>query len=228
MIISGIIKSSLVDYPGQVACVLFVPGCNYNCFYCHNRSLIDGTHETLSLDSIRDFLIKRSKVLDGVVITGGEPTIYADLIPSIRLIKNLGYKVKLDTNGSSPNVIQQLLEQNLCDYYAVDYKAPSGRYQEICGKQADPGAVLETIRLLASHHAAFEVRTTVIPQLSELDLSNMAKELPKVPRYSLNRYRKPEKFLDCDKSRINALPYTQIQINHFVGLLHTEQPNAVT
>ena len=174
MTISGMEKSSFVDYPGLVACALFVPGCNYNCFYCHNRSLIDGTHEIIPLGYVNDFLNKRAGMLDGVVITGGEPTMQPDLANFIENVKALGYKIKLDTNGSCPRVVAELLSAGLCDYYAVDYKAPSTRYKEICGPGADAEKVLETLQILIDSSALFEVRTTVIPQLCESDLIRMA------------------------------------------------------
>lgn len=228
MIISGIEKSSLIDYPGLIACVLFVPGCNYNCFYCHNRSLIDGTHDLIKTGVVEDFLKKRLGMLDGVVITGGEPTLQSDLISYMRMIKDLGYKIKLDTNGSSPQIIEQILKNDLCDYFAVDYKAPSLRYKGICGNDANAETVLNTIKLLLESQAEFEVRTTVIPQLTENDLKCMASELPVIPRYVLNRYRPPVKFLPCDKDRIEKKPYTQFQIINFVNTVKSIQPNAIT
>lgn len=225
MNISGIVKSSLVDYPGLISCVLFVPGCNYDCFYCHNRSLIDGTHKTLNPLYISQFLTKRVRQLDGIVITGGEPTLQLDLISYIEMIKKFGYKVKLDTNGSAPNVIEQLLKLCLCDYFAIDYKAPANRYCEICRGSANADSVLKTIDLLLEHNANFEIRTTVIPQLSEADMVCMSQELPVVPRYVLNRYRKPEKFLPTDQFQIDQTPYTHEQIIAFSDSIRSWQPN---
>jgi len=225
MTVAGLVKSSLVDYPGKVACTLFVPGCNYSCFYCHNRQLIDGTYEVLDLDTVESFLKKRAGLLDGVVITGGEPTLQPDLVPFIKKIRRLGYLVKLDTNGSSPETVKWLLSERLCDYYAVDYKAPAGRYREICGRAADVRKTLETVSLLLQTQVPFEVRTTVIPQLSEKDLLIMAKELPVLPRYVLNRYRKPEKYLPAEEDRISQTPYTQKQISAFAEVVRPYQPN---
>ena len=227
MIISGMVKSSLVDYPGLVSCVLFVPGCNYNCFYCHNRSLIDGTHETLNQNEIDAFLKKRVGKLDGVVVSGGEPTLQPDLITYIKSLKELGYKVKLDTNGSDPEIVEHLLKENLVDYFAIDYKAPAARYKETCDND-DAEAVLKTINLLLDAKADFEVRTTVFPQLSQDDLICMAKELPIVPLYVLNRYRKPDEYLPCDKERIEQRPYTQAEIEGFTKVLKSIQPNITT
>lgn len=228
MIISGIVKSSLVDYPGLVACVLFVPGCNYSCFYCHNRSLLDGTPEVLSSGYIENFLESRKGLLDGVVITGGEPTLQPDLLSYMEMIKKLGYKIKLDTNGSSPSVIKQVLVTGLCDYFAVDYKAPAADYEEICGRNAHAGAVLETIALLLERHSDFEVRTTVIPQLGKNQLLAMAQELPVVPKYVLNRYKAPDSYLPNDKARIDAKPYSQQELELFVQLMKQYQPNAIS
>ena len=227
MLISGMVKSSLVDYPGLVAAVLFTPGCNYNCFYCHNRWLINGIGDLIDLDVVRQFLSKRAGLLDGVVITGGEPTLQADLIPWMQEIKNLGYKIKLDSNGSSPQVIEDVLTSKLCDYFAIDYKAPAARYAEFCGSNARAETVLETIDMLLSAGANFEVRTTVVPQLLEEDLVQMAKELPIVPRYVLNRYRLPDDYLPSDRSRILETPYTQEQIDGFVDVVHEWQPNSI-
>jgi len=227
MTISGIVKTSFLDFPGKMACVLFVPGCNYNCFYCHNRQLIDGSGEKLDPEEIRSFLKKRAGMLEGVVISGGEPTLQPDLGPYIRSVRALGYKIKLDSNGSNPGVIEKLLEENLCDYYAIDYKAPAARYREICGERVDASAVQKTISVLLAAKIPFEVRTTVIPQLSEEDLTAMAKELPVLPRYVLNRYRAPEKYELRDRERIEAKPYTREQIERFAEHLRTLQPNTV-
>lgn len=228
MIISGLVKSSLVDFPGLVSCILFLPGCNYNCFYCHNRSLIDGTHEIIDNSEIKLFLKKRRGMIDGVVITGGEPTLQPDLKQYIKMLKDMDYKVKLDSNGSDPKLIEEFLKEKLVDYFAIDYKAPCARYEEICGKDAHADEVLETIGILLKNNADFEVRTTVIPQFSENDLIQMAKELPILPRYVLNRYRQPEKYLPCDKERIEKRPYTQSDIEVFVKKLKEYQPNITT
>lgn len=225
MNISGIVKSSLIDYPGLISCVLFVPGCNYSCFYCHNRSLIDGTHILLTPMFITDFLKKREGLLDGVVISGGEPTLQSDLMQFLQLIKELGYQIKLDTNGSHPEIIKDILANKLCDFFAVDYKAPSAQYQQICGVAADAQKVIETIKLLSESSTPFEVRTTVIPQLGSEELITMAKEIPKVPRYIFNRYRIPDKYLPKDEDKILAKPYTPEEIQALIEHLLPYQPS---
>jgi len=227
MIFAGIVKTSLIDYPGKIATVLFAPGCNFNCFYCHNRALIEDFNELLNQDEIDDYLIRRQGLIDAVVISGGEPTLYNDIVPFFTKIRDLGYLTKLDTNGSNPSVIRRLIEADVVDYYAVDYKAPKDRYQEICGDEADAIKVLETINLLGQFHQHFEVRTTVVPQLSLEEFEKMAQEMPCVPRYVLNPYRTPKKYQSCDQERINVPPYSENQITEFAETVKLYQPDVV-
>ena len=227
MIFAGIVKTSLIDYPGKIATVLFAPGCNFNCFYCHNRALIEDFNELLNQDEIDDYLIRRQGLIDAVVISGGEPTLYNDLIPFFAKIKSLGYLTKLDTNGSHPEAVSRLIAADVVDYYAVDYKAPSDRYAEICGEEADAAAVLKTINLLSQAKCAFEVRTTVIPQLSLEDLVRMAQEMPPVPKYVLNPYRRPLRYQPCDQARIDVPAYAEKQIAEFAEVVKLYQANVV-
>ena len=227
MIFSGIVKSSLIDYPGKIATVLFVPGCNYNCFYCHNRSLIEEITDILDIQSINEFLQKRQGLIDAVVISGGEPTLHDDLPKYFQALKDLGYLTKLDTNGSNPEMISTLIKQGNVDYFAIDYKAPLDKYSIYCGDNADGINVLESIQLLINHHCQFEVRTTVIPQLSLDDLIQMAQEIPCVPRYVLNPYRKPLKYLEIHNDLVNASPYSEKQIAEYAETLKLYQENVV-
>ncbi len=225
MQIAGITKSSLLDYPGLISCVLFVPGCNYDCFFCHNRELISGKQRLIPLADIMDFLKQRVGFLDGVVITGGEPTLQPDLIPFIREVRNLGFKIKLDTNGSSPHVVAKLLSENLCDYYAVDYKSPASMYKEICRGWSSAETVRETLDHLLRAQVIFEIRTTVIPQFTDEDMVRMAGELPAVPKWTLNRYRRPDRFKEADVLRIDAEPHSREKIAEFARLMKDDQPN---
>jgi len=226
MRVAGLVRTSLVDYPGLVSSVIFLPGCNFDCFYCHNRALLGSEQTLIPFEEVLAHLKKRAGLIDGVVVSGGEPTLQPDLAEAIAEIKGLGFRVKLDTNGSSPETVRELLREGFCDYFAVDYKAPRARYREICGGSADPGKVLETISLLRRVGADFEVRVTVIPQLSFEDLACMAKELPPLPRFTLNRYRKPESFKPGDRVRVEARPYMQEELEGFAASLRQVQPNA--
>lgn len=227
MIFAGIVKTSLLDYPGKISTVLFTPGCNYDCFYCHNRSLIEDFTQILPNDEIEAFLEKRRGLIDGVVITGGEPTLHPDLISYLLKLKQFGYATKLDTNGSNPETILDCVANKAIDYVAIDYKAPKKRYPEICRGEADPEKVLSTIQILIDSGLDFEVRTTVIPQLSLDDLITMAEELPIIPRYTLNPYKKPLHYRETDQELVDALPYSEKQIAEFAETLKLYQPNVV-
>ena len=165
--ISGLQKMTLLDYPGKVACTVFLQGCNFRCPFCHNSDLLgkDGP-QTISVEELMTFLKKRVGLLDAVCITGGEPTLQKDLPELIRQIKTLGYLVKLDTNGSRPAVLKQLAEEKLIDYVAMDIKNSPSRYGQTVGlPNMDLSPLEESIRYLLQNHVAYEFRTTVADEL---------------------------------------------------------------
>ena len=179
MRLGGLQKLSLSDFPGRVAAVLFSFGCNYRCPFCHNPQLVRGPCAELDEEAVLGFLERRRGQLDGVVLSGGEPTLQPDLACWLERIASLGYAVKLDTNGSRPEVLAPLLEAGLVDRVALDLKAPPARYGELVGRAVDAAPVLETLRLLGRSGVPHEVRTTVVPSLlDEQDLQAMARLLP--------------------------------------------------
>ncbi len=186
MNIAGLQKTSTVDFPGLLSAVLFTVGCNYNCFYCHNRYLLKGA-PLLDSGAIFAFLEKRAAMLDGVVVSGGEPTLQNDLPEFFAYVKQLGYRTKLDTNGSSPKAIDRLLKESLLDYAALDYKAPFSKYEALCGQPGDDAQ--RTAELLLHSGIRFEMRTTMIPQITPDNLAEMARALPPLPSYVLQLYR---------------------------------------
>ncbi len=194
MKIAGIIKNSFVDYPGQISAVVFTQGCNYDCFFCHNRDLIPFEEGIMGEDEIFSFLEKRKGLLDGVVATGGEPTLQKDLIEFARKVKKMGYLFKLDTNGSVPEVVKSLMDENLLDYVAVDYKAPFDRYDDICCVKCDTDAVKKTMDILRNSNVPYELRTTFLPQLNAQDIEVMLEEIGSVKTFALQHYNLPEKF----------------------------------
>lgn len=227
MIFAGMTKSSLLDYPGKIAIVLYAPGCNFNCFYCHNRAIIENIDEIIPHKEINELLEKRTGLIDAVVVSGGEPTLHYDLIKFLKHVKSMGFLTKLDTNGSSPDVIRRCIEEEAVDYIAVDYKSPMHKYKEIARSEANPQDVLDTIKLLIELDQPFEVRTTVIPQLTLEDLIQMSQELPKLPRYVLNPYRQPMVYLEEDIDLISEPPYPEETIAEFAKTLKLYQPNVV-
>ena len=167
--IAGLQKMTLLDYPGKVACTVFLQGCNYACPFCHNSGLLPFEAEPFMEEAeLLAFLEKRKGILDGVCITGGEPTMYPGLENLIRQIKALGYAVKLDTNGSNPKLLRHLAEENLLDYVAMDVKNCPSRYGQTVGM---PGvklaAVEESLRFLIGGGVPYELRTTLVQQFHD-------------------------------------------------------------
>ena len=163
MILSGLVKSSTVDFPGCLSAVLFAPGCNFDCFYCHNRQLLGQHPPQIEIEDVLDFLDRRRNLLDGVVFSGGEPTLQEGLVDLIVKIRRMGYSVKLDTNGTNPGLLGRLIQSSLVDYVAIDLKAPWAKYPSICRcRAADVTFVQQSFRLLAASGLDWEARTTVI------------------------------------------------------------------
>ncbi len=166
MWIAGWQKLSLVDYPDKVACTLFTGGCNLRCPYCHNSELVAGNFPRVDENEITSYLDKRQNILDGVVISGGEPCMQPDLLPFLRELKKRQLLIKLDTNGCYPAVLEEILQENLADYVAMDFKTSPQDYPMIAGNlSVDFSAIARSLRLLLSKTAKFELRTTVVTPL---------------------------------------------------------------
>lgn len=166
MQIGGLQKLTLLDFPGQVACTVFLQGCNFRCPFCHNPSLVLGT-EAITRESILSFLKQRQGLLDGVAITGGEPLLSAGLEDLLREIRSLGYKIKLDTNGSFPRRLEQIISAGLVDYVAMDIKNAPEKYDQTAGAAGFLPAVRESASLLIDGKIPYEFRTTVVDELHE-------------------------------------------------------------
>ena len=169
MNINGLQKLTLLDYPGKVACTVFLAGCNLRCPFCHNSELLDGSAETvMDDDALLDFLKKRQGMLDGVAFTGGEPLLRPELPELLRAVRALGYAVKLDTNGTRPDALERILTEGLADYVAMDVKNSPARYAETCGvERVDMEPICRSIDLLRSGAADYEFRTTVVDELHD-------------------------------------------------------------
>ncbi len=167
MIIHGIQKLTLVDYPGKCACILFSGACNFRCPFCQNGSLVlhPENEPVISEDELFSFLKKRKNMLDGVVVTGGEPTINSDLIPFLGRIKELGYSVKLDTNGYLPSMLKNAVKSGSVDYVAMDIKTSLDEYDLLTGVKTDTSRIEESIAFLLEGNVDYEFRTTVVREL---------------------------------------------------------------
>lgn len=193
MRIAGFQKCSMVDFPGRVSAVVFTPGCNMNCHYCHNQILLGKAAdcELLPVGEVLEFLKRRRRMLDGLVVSGGEPTLQRGLFAFLERIRPLGLEIKLDTNGTRPGTLARLLDRELVDFVAMDLKAPRARYDEICGVKVDMGAIEESIGILLESGVDHEFRTTFSPLLSGADVLHMARQVRGASRLVLQQYRRP-------------------------------------
>ena len=215
MKIAGLMKMTLLDYPGQVACTVFTSGCNFRCPFCHNASLVlpeRSNGEEYSEEDFFAFLTKRANILDGVCISGGEPLLHKDITTFIRRIKAMGFKVKLDTNGSDPDALRVLLDEGIVDFVAMDIKNSPEEYAVTCGLMNAPVEdVGESIRLLLSGRVPFEFRTTVVDELhDEKRMRKLAQWISGAPRYFLQAYTDTDDVIEkgyhtCSEQKMNDI-----------------------
>ena len=178
-IFCGMEKLSLVDFEKKLSCVLFVSGCNFKCPFCHNSSLMKVIDDNIEFEEIKSYLVSRRKMLDAVVISGGEPTLRKELPFVIKEIKQLGYLIKLDTNGTNPVMLKKLIDEKLIDYVAMDIKADFVNYPLVAGIKQNIylEKVKESINILKSSNIDYEFRTTLVLEYHTLDVIESMKEL---------------------------------------------------
>jgi pyruvate formate lyase activating enzyme len=206
--IAGIQKLTLLDFPGHTACTVFLAGCNMRCPFCHNAELFGGkVEEVMSTDEFLKFLSTRQGLLDGVCVSGGEPTGDPQLPQLLRAIKDLGFQVKLDTNGSRPEILKKLLEENLVDYVAMDVKNSPSRYSQTIGLETfDLTPIEESLRLLLTGNTPYELRTTVVQQLhDEASIEEMGRWLSTLVPGVLPKKLFLQKFVDRDTVAFSGL-----------------------
>ncbi len=228
MLISGIQKLTLLDYPGKTACTVFCYGCNFLCPFCHNALLVTEKAESfIDEEEIFSFLEKRQGILDGVCVTGGEPTLQKGLKAFLKRIKEMGYEVKLDTNGYKPDLLRKIIDEGLCDYVAMDIKNTPEKYSLTVGKTVDTDKILESIGILKVGKIPCEFRTTVVKELhTEEDIKEISRLLKgSVPFFlqqfkdsgmlisdGLSAYTKEEMEVLTEKAR-EILPATSLRIS---------------
>ena len=196
MNIIGIEKSSFIDYPNNICTVLFTGGCNFRCPYCHNSSIVNNTGDRIDEDKIIVFLKKRKKFIDSLCISGGEPTLQKDLYDFICRVKEEGFIIKLDTNGTNPTLLRNLIDKKLIDYVAMDIKAPLAKYPSIVESVVDLKDIQESINILLKNKVEYEFRTTICKELLSIeDIKTIAKELKGCKTYVLQNFRDGETVL---------------------------------
>ncbi len=213
----GMIRQSLVDYPGEIVSVIFTRGCNLRCPFCHNPDLLIKPREDttrVDIDEVLSFMQKRKRFLDGVVISGGEPTLNEELPGDIKKIKDLGLLVKLDTNGTNTAMLEQLLNQGWLDYVAMDIKAPLDlkKYKDACGRVTPENFfnIRSSILLLKEAKIEVEFRTTVVPVLHQPeDIVEIARFIEGAQRYTIQQFN-PRVTLDPGYGRV--VPYSKAEM----------------
>ena len=185
---------TLIDYPGKIAATVFTVGCNFRCPFCHNPELVlsnwMGGRGSVSEEEFFDFLEKRQGKLNGICITGGEPTIQKDIVEFIEKIKSLGYAVKLDSNGTRPDVLKKVIDKKIVDYIAMDIKNSLENYEKACGTKVDQDRIDLSVGLIRNSGTHYEFRTTVVPGIHEYsDFEKIGKWLEGSRRYVLQEYR---------------------------------------
>ena len=220
MLLRGLQKTTLLDFPGHVACTVFTGGCNFRCPFCHNASLIDNlaADDRLSEENLFAFLEKRKGLTDGVCITGGEPLLQKDILPFIKRIKEMGFLVKLDTNGSYPDALEALLDEGLLDYVAMDIKNAPAAYLQTAGTDKDILPSIErSVSLLKAARVPYEFRTTVVKGLHDDGrMREIGAWLGDVPNYFIQNF--------SDRGEVLTEGLTGFAPSELEGLLASVKP----
>ena len=209
MKIIGFIETSLLDWDGHIVASIYLPGCNFRCPYCHNKNVVlnPDSFDEVPIEYIESYISENKDFLDGIVVSGGEPTTHSDLADLLREIKDFGLKVKLDTNGTNPDVLERLISENLLDYIAMDVKAPlNKKYSDTAGVDVNLDNIRRSIDIIQSSGIDYEFRTTIVPIfLSEDDVHSIISELSGSKKYALQQFR-PDYTLDPALSELK--PYS--------------------
>jgi pyruvate formate lyase activating enzyme len=221
MKIGGFQKTSLLDYPNEISAIIWTIGCNFNCPFCYNTDLVKKTANIISEEEIISFLDERKNVIDGLVITGGEPFLQKDLGLFCEKVKKIGYKIKIDTNGTFPEKLKELLDKKLVDYIAMDVKAPKNKYKTLAGVNVDVSKIDKSIQIIRNNAPDYEFRTTAAPGLLDFkDIVEVAKWLEGSKRFYLQQFKddaihisekfdhvKPYDVIELDKILQKIKPY---------------------
>lgn len=218
--IRAALRSSLVDYPGKIAMVLFTNGCNFRCPFCHNPELAKGTapEKQISPEEILSYLESKAKWLDGVCITGGEPCLHEGLPAFCRMVKEKGFLVKLDTNGTNPEMLKELIENKLVDYIAMDIKSSPKNYEIAAGAKTNLEAIGKSISLIQKSGLPYEFRTTVVPGLfDEKTAEGIGGLLQGAEKYVLQQFNPGSLLLD--EGYMEKQPYSPEELEKFREIL---------
>lgn len=190
MKIIGMEKSSFIDFPGKISTVYFTAGCNFRCGYCHNAPIVKGQGKDISEEEVFSFLEKRKKYIDAICISGGEPTLYDELYDFIKKVKEKGFYIKLDTNGTRPEMLKKLIDEKLIDYAAMDIKAPFYKYEFVTKRKVDIESIKSSIDMIRNSNIDYEFRTTLCKELlTKNDILEIAEYLKGSKGYYLQNFK---------------------------------------
>lgn len=218
--IKGLQKTSVVDFPPYVACTVFISTCNFRCGFCHNPDLVSNSSELkeYSEEEILDFLESKKNILDGVCISGGEPTLYPALKSFIKKIKEKGFKIKLDTNGTNPELLREFIDRKLIDYVAMDIKSSKERYDEAADSPVNMEAIGRSIEIIKNSGMDYEFRTTVVPQIvDEKAVKDIGEWLKGSKKYALQQFSNKKPLIDDDFGKVQ--PYDAFTLQKFKNIL---------
>ena len=224
MIIKGLQKTTLLDFPGKVACTVFTGGCNFRCPFCHNATLVldPAGVDSINEDDFFSYVNKRKGILDGVCITGGEPLMQKGIVDFIKKIKDTGLLVKLDTNGAYPEVLKELLDKNLIDYVAMDMKNSFEKYARTVGLDNFPEKIKESIDIIMSSGVQYEFRTTVVKELHTAeDIDTLSRSISGAERYFLQKFTDSGDIMEDGYSS-----YTDAEMEKLLDIAKKWIPNA--
>lgn len=219
MLIGGLQKTSLIDFPKKIAAIVFTRGCNFRCPYCHNPELVSSGYESLDENYVFDFLKTRTGKLDGVVVTGGEPCLQKNLVEFLRGIKKLGFQIKLDTNGSEFNTLEKIIGENLADYIAMDIKAPLEKYESVVRTNVNIQNIQKSINLIMSSGIDYEFRTTITKELLNVDdFFDIGEMIKGADKYYLQKFLLSKVL---DESFKSASSFNDEEFNECVKILQS-------
>jgi pyruvate formate lyase activating enzyme len=235
MIIGGLEKLSLIDFPGYLSAIVFTKSCNFRCHFCYNPMLVfaEGENELRNIDEgpslipekdLLLFLKERIGKLEGLVISGGEPTLQPDLKEFIIKVKDLGYKVKLDTNGSNPEKLLDLINSKLLDYVAMDIKSPIEDYEKVVNVKVDKDKIKESIKILINGKVPYEFRTTLVPSLFEDgDIEKMAKDIAGAQKWYLQKFKSDPELVNNDFKGMESFTDREMEEFAKIGSKHIKE-----
>ena len=207
MKIGGFQKTTLLDYPGHVSAIIWTVGCNFRCPFCYNTNLVKEESELFSEEEILDFLEKRKGFVEALTISGGEPFLQPDLKEFCKKVKDLGYKIKIDTNGTFPEKLKEMIDEKLVDYVSMDIKAPKEKYNELSGVNPDIEKIEQSISILKNSEVDYEFKTTVVPDfLDKEDIIKTSKWIKDSKKYYIQQFKNDIPVIS--KELENLTPYS--------------------